>query len=68
MKTIDLSTLDHVTGGAAGNPAAVCNRSQFDWMAAHMVSDSSMKPGVQKHVVLNDSKLCGFPMPSGSRS
>ncbi len=63
MKTIDLHTLSQVTGGAVGNKAAVCNRSQFDWMAAHVVPDGSMKPGVQRHVVANDAQLCGFPMP-----
>ena len=28
-----------------------------------MVPDGSMKPGVQRHVIAADSKLCGFPMP-----
>ena len=61
MKTIDLDTLTTVTGGVG--PASRCNRAQFDWMAAHMVPDGSMKPGVQRHVVANDARSCGFPMP-----
>jgi hypothetical protein len=68
MSTIDLVTLATVSGGAtAEQKKNVCDRSQFDWMAAHMVPDSSMKPGVQRHVVAGDAKTCGFPMPS-SRS
>ncbi|MFT3693452.1 MAG: hypothetical protein QM831_09960 [Kofleriaceae bacterium] len=63
MTTIDFAILEEVTGGASGDPKNVCNRSQFDWMAAHMVPDGSMKPGVQRHVIVNDSQLCGFPMP-----
>ncbi len=64
MSTITDTELALVTGGAR-NPraAAVCDRSQFDWMAQHMVSDRSRGPGVQRHVVANDAKLCGFPMP-----
>ncbi len=58
---IDRTQLALVTGGAPA--AAVCNRLQFDWMRAHMVPDGSTKPGVQRHVVANDAKLCGFPMP-----
>jgi len=64
MTTISISDLEHVTGGAQSpRAAAVCNRSQFDWMAAHMVPDGALRPGVQRHVVTNDAKLCGFPMP-----
>lgn len=64
MTTIDLTSLEAVTGGrASGDPKNVCNRSQFGWMAAHMVPDGSMKPGVQRHVIANDAQLCGFPMP-----
>jgi hypothetical protein len=58
LEAIDLAT---VTGGVG--PASRCNRAQFDWMASHMVPDSSMKPGVQRHVVVNDARSCGFPMP-----
>jgi hypothetical protein len=58
LETIDLAT---VSGGVG--PASRCNRAQFDWMASHMVPDSSMKPGVQRHVVVNDARSCGFPMP-----
>jgi hypothetical protein len=61
MTTLDLSDLALVTGGVSRAP--VCNRSQFDWMASHMVPESSMKPGVKRHVVAADAKLCGFPMP-----
>jgi hypothetical protein len=65
MTTLSLSDLAQVTGGISRSEQAkaVCNRTQFDWMAAHMVSDSSMKPGVQRHVIAADAKLCGFPMP-----
>jgi len=64
MTTISLADLESVTGGARSpQAAAVCNRSQFDWMAAHVVPDNSLRPGVQRHVVANDAKLCGFPMP-----
>jgi hypothetical protein len=53
-----------VTGGAQSPVAAqVCNRQQFDWMAAHMVPDTGLKPGVQRHVVAHDAQMCGFPMP-----
>jgi len=56
--------LARVTGGAQSALAAqVCNRQQFDWMAAHMVPDGAVKPGVQRHVVARDAQLCGFPMP-----
>jgi hypothetical protein len=64
IETMTRAELAAVTGGAKSPPAAaVCNRQQFDWMAAHMVPDSSRKPGVQRHVVAADAKLCGFPMP-----
>ena len=63
MTTINLAQLDTVTGGISAQAKAVCNRSQFDWMAAHMVPDGTMRPGVQRHVIAKDSKLCGFPMP-----
>ena len=61
LETIDLVELALVTGGVG--PASRCNRTQFDWMASHMVPDGSMKPGVQRHVVANDARSCGFPMP-----
>jgi len=60
---LSLSALSSVTGGVSAQAAQVCNRSQFDWMAAHMVPDNAVKPGVQRHVVTNDAKMCGFPMP-----
>ena len=61
MTTADLAW---VTGGAQSAVAAqVCNRQQFDWMAAHMVPDNALKPGVQRHVVAHDAQMCGFPMP-----
>ncbi|HET9621951.1 MAG TPA: hypothetical protein VFP84_11330 [Kofleriaceae bacterium] len=63
MLTLSLSDLGAVTGGASAPAAQVCNRSQFDWMAAHMVPDNAVRPGVQRHVVVNDAKTCGFPMP-----
>ncbi len=63
MNNISISDLSSVTGGASAQAAQVCNRSQFDWMAAHMVPDSAMKPGVQRHVIAADAKMCGFPMP-----
>ncbi len=62
MTTINTTDLALVTGGLT-QAQQVCNRSQFDWMAAHMVPDNSMKPGVQRHVIAKDSKMCGFPMP-----
>jgi hypothetical protein len=37
----------------------VCNREQFDWMAARIGR------GVQRHVVAADAALCGYPMPGG---
>jgi hypothetical protein len=52
-----------IRGGAQTQAAAVCNRQQFDWMAAHMVPDGSLRPGVQRHVVAHDAQVCGFPMP-----
>jgi len=63
MTTLNLTDLATITGGAAGNPAAVLNRAQFNIMAAHMVPNGSGKPGWERHVVLNDSQLCHFPMP-----
>jgi hypothetical protein len=65
MTTLSLSDLDQVTGGISRSVQAkeVCNRTQFDWMAAHMVPDGTMKAGVQRHVIAADAKLCGFPMP-----
>jgi len=52
-----------ISGGAQSPQAqAVCNRQQFDWMAAHMVPDTGLKPGVQRHVVAHDAQVCGFPM------
>ena len=64
LETIVDSQLDSVTGGRGGPPpAAVCNREQFDWMVQHMVPDRGGQPGVQRHVVVNDAKLCGFPLP-----
>lgn len=62
LPSIALSTLSTITGGAQA--AQVCNRTQFDWMASHMVPDGALKPGVQRHVVAADAKLCGFPMPN----
>lgn len=61
MITLDLADLAAVSGGVG--PTSRCNRTQFDWMAQHMVPDSSMKPGVQRHVVAADARACGFPMP-----
>jgi hypothetical protein len=63
MTKLSLSDLGSVTGGISAQAAQVCNRSQFDWMAAHMVPDGALKPGVQRHVVANDAKTCGYPMP-----
>ena len=64
MSTIDLETLALVVGGSTANQRApICNRAQFDWMAAHMVPENSSAPGVKRHVVAGDAKLCGFPMP-----
>lgn len=61
MKTIDLADLSTVSGGVG--PTSRCNRAQFDWMAAHMVPDNVLRPGVQHHVVAADARACGFPMP-----
>ncbi len=64
LEAMNAAALALVTGGAQSAVAAqVCNRSQFDWMAAHMVPDNVLRPGVQHHVVANDARLCGFPMP-----
>ncbi len=63
MKTISLVDLATVSGGLQKGPKSICNREQFNWMAAHMVPDGSMKPGVQRHVVAGDARTCGFPMP-----
>ncbi|MBC7978381.1 MAG: hypothetical protein H7138_25635 [Myxococcales bacterium] len=63
IATLTSAALAQVSGGAQAPASAVCNRKQFDWMAAHMVPDNSMKPGVQRHVVANDARVCGFPMP-----
>ncbi|HEU4726278.1 MAG TPA: hypothetical protein VFT22_00245 [Kofleriaceae bacterium] len=64
LETITAPALAGATAGAqSGLAQAVCNRQQFDWMAAHMVPDSSLKPGVQRHVVAHDAQVCGFPMP-----
>jgi hypothetical protein len=63
--SLSAAELAAIRGGASA-PAqapAVCNRSQFDWMAAHMVPDGSLRPGVQHHVVAHDAQVCGFPMP-----
>jgi hypothetical protein len=61
--TLTSAELTSISGGVSAQAAQVCNRSQFDWMAAHMVPDSGLTPGVQRHVVANDAKMCGFPMP-----
>ncbi len=63
MTTISIEALTLVSGGQSEQAKNVCNRQQFDWMAAHMVPDTSMKPGVQRHVIAGDAKTCGFPMP-----
>ena len=63
FSNISISTLSSVTGGVSAQAAQVCNRSQFDWMAAHMVPDNALRPGVQRHVVAHDAQVCGFPMP-----
>jgi hypothetical protein len=63
-QTLTRATLASVAGAARSAQAqAVCNRQQFDWMTAHMVPDSSVRPGVQRHVVAHDAQVCGFPMP-----
>ena len=63
FSSISFAQLSTVSGGLSAQASQVCNRSQFDWMAAHMVPDNALKPGVQRHVVANDAKMCGFPMP-----
>ena len=67
MTTLDplpRAELATICGGAQSPQAqAVCNRQQFDWMAAHMVPDTGLSPGVQRHVVAHDAQGCGFPMP-----
>lgn len=64
LENIPQAELTVVSGGAQTPQAqAVCNRKQFDWMAAHMVPDTSLRPGVQRHVVAHDAQVCGFPMP-----
>ncbi len=62
--SLSSTELAAVCGGAETPQAqAVCNRQQFDWMAAHMVPDNALRPGVQRHVVAHDAQVCGFPMP-----
>jgi hypothetical protein len=64
LATIIPAALTRVGGGAQTPEAQqVCNRQQFDWMAAHMVPDTGLRPGVQRHVVAHDAQVCGFPMP-----
>ena len=63
LETLSGAALTAVSGGLSAQAAQVCNRSQFDWMAAHMVPDNAQKPGVQRHVVAHDAQMCGFPMP-----
>lgn len=70
LPSISRASLAHVSAGArtahdaqAAQVAQVCNRQQFDWMAAHMVPDTGLAPGVQRHVVAHDAQVCGFPMP-----
>ena len=62
MTTLDLDALATATGGGT-TPASACNRTQFDWMVQHMVPDTGLKPGMQRHVVVNDARSCGFPVP-----
>ena len=61
MTTISLTDLSSITGGA--NRAGCPTPAQFDWMKEHMVPNNMSKPGVQQHVVVNDAKRCGFPVP-----
>jgi hypothetical protein len=64
LQPLSRTELAAICGGAQTPQAqAVCNRPQFDWMAAHMVPDGSLRPGVQRHVVAHDAQVCGFPMP-----
>lgn len=63
LASISLTDLATITGGASAQAQQVCNRAQFDWMAAHMVPDNAVRPGVQRHTIAADAKLCGFPMP-----
>jgi hypothetical protein len=63
LETITSIDLSNVTGGAT-QKQMVCNRSQFDWMAAHMVPEGiGHGGGVVRRVVQHDARLCGFPMP-----
>lgn len=65
--SLSTAELAAICGGAStqaqAQAQAVCNRPQFDWMAAHMVPDGALRPGVQRHVVAHDAQVCGFPMP-----
>ena len=61
MTTIKLTDLETITGGA--NRAGCPTPAQFDWMKEHMVPNNMSKPGVQQHVVVNDARRCGFPVP-----
>ena len=75
MRMINPTQLALVCGGANAMPKipgttiyhvppkeAVCNREQFDWMAARVGK------GVQWHVVAADAALCGYPTPKYSPS
>jgi hypothetical protein len=64
LPALSRSQLVAICGGVSTPQAqTVCNRQQFDWMAAHMVPDNALRPGVQRHVVAHDAQVCGFPMP-----
>jgi len=66
LETLCPAQLATITGGVTRptpQAQAVCNRPQFDWMAAHLVPDNARKPGVQRHVIVHDAQVCGFPMP-----
>ena len=61
MTTLSLTDLATITGGL--NRAGCPTPAQFDFEKTHMVRDGQMKPGFQRHVVVNDARRCGFPVP-----
>jgi hypothetical protein len=62
MTTLSLTDLATITGGA--NTAGCPTPTQFQWMKDHMVGNIMAKNGgVQAHVVQNDARRCGFPVP-----
>lgn len=64
MTTLSLNDLDAVSGGRSVTAQNVCNLTQYKWMVSQQVSDHQMGGGgVQRHVLVRDAQMCGFPPP-----